>query len=128
MFPISGCNSLNAKHKLNIKDLNQAIVNKDELCEVDKNYGLYKKGEVITFEIKFYSGVQASLLIDVTVDGNETDFKFITSFKYASVLLAAPANSVNVELVKSKLTILSGYASSAAARVSRRGASPASAL
>ena len=68
MIPLTGCGfSNNEKHKLNIKDLKNIILNINEICESNESYGLYKKGDVITFEIQFFSGFEASLLIDETV-------------------------------------------------------------
>lgn len=68
MFPLTGCDFSNGgQHKLNIKDLNNIILNIDEICEPNQTYGLYKEGDEITFEIKFFSGVGASLSIDGTI-------------------------------------------------------------
>ena len=53
--------------KLNIKDLNNIILNIDKICEPNQTYGLYKEDDEITFEIKFFSGVEASLSIDGTI-------------------------------------------------------------
>lgn len=67
-IPITGCDFSNVgKHILNIKDLNNIILNIDEICEVIRTYGLYNEGDEITFEIKFFSGLRASLLVDNTV-------------------------------------------------------------
>lgn len=61
----TGCDSpADGKHKLNIKDLNNIILNSDDICEPNKAYGLYEKGDEITFEIKFFSGLSATISID----------------------------------------------------------------
>ncbi len=68
MIPLTGCDLFNGeKYKLNIKDLYSIILNIDEICESDKTYGLYKKGDEITFEIQFFSGLSATLSIDETI-------------------------------------------------------------
>lgn len=68
MIPLTGCDFSNGgKHKLNIKDLNNIILNIDKICEPNQTYGLYKEDDEITFEIKFFSGVEASLSIDGTI-------------------------------------------------------------
>lgn len=55
---------LEEKHQLKIKDLNNIILNKDELCESSKSYGLFKAREKIRFNILLFSGVSATLYID----------------------------------------------------------------
>ena len=68
MIPLTGCDfSIDGKHKLSIKDLNNIILNIDEICESNQTYGLYREGDEITFEIKFFSGLSATLLVDGTV-------------------------------------------------------------
>lgn len=68
MTPLTGCDfSVDGKHKLNIKDLNNIILNIDEIRESNQTYGLYREGDEITFEIKFFSGLSATLLVDGTV-------------------------------------------------------------
>lgn len=68
MIPLTGCDFSNGgKYKLNIKDLNNIILNIDEICEPNQTYGMYKEGDEITFEIKFFSGLRASLLVDNAV-------------------------------------------------------------
>jgi hypothetical protein len=68
IIPLTGCDfSIDGKHKLNIKDLNNIILNIDEICESNQTYGLYREGDEITFEIKFFSGLSATLLVDGTV-------------------------------------------------------------
>ena len=68
MIPLTGCDLFNGeKYKLNIKDLHSIILNIDEICESNKTYGLYKKGDEITFEIQFFSGLSATLSIDETI-------------------------------------------------------------
>ena len=68
IIPLTGCDFSNGgKHKLNIIDLNNIILNIDEICEPNQTYGLYREGDEITFEIKFFSGLSATLLVDGTV-------------------------------------------------------------
>ena len=50
--------------KLDIQDFNDIILNKDELFSEENYGGLYKQGTKISFEIQFFSGVKASLLIN----------------------------------------------------------------
>ena len=67
IIPLTGCDFSNGgKHKLNIIDLNNIILNIDEICKPNQTYGLYREGDEITFEIKFFSGLSATLLVDGT--------------------------------------------------------------
>lgn len=68
VIPLTGCNlSNNKNYKLDITDINNIILNRNNICEANNTYGLYKKGDKITFEIQFFSGLSASLLIDDVV-------------------------------------------------------------
>lgn len=68
VIPLTGCNlSNNNNYKLDITDINKIILNRNNICEANKTYGLYKKGDKITFEIQFFSGMSASLSIDNVV-------------------------------------------------------------
>ena len=67
-IPLAGCNLSNNKdYKLHITDINNIILNRNDICEANETYGLYKKGDKITFEIQFFSGSLATLLIDDVV-------------------------------------------------------------
>ncbi len=72
------------EHRLNIKDLHDIILNKDALCLVNEPYGLYQKGEQITFEVAFFSELSATLDIDgeeydpVSKDAWQSEYVFFT--------------------------------------------------
>lgn len=58
-----GCNN-KGEYKLSVQDLNNIILNKTDICNSSETYGFYHAGDTITFDIKFFSGLSASLLID----------------------------------------------------------------
>ena len=58
-----GCNN-KGEYKLSVLDLNNIILNKTDICNSSKTYGFYDAGDTITFDIQFFSGLSASLLID----------------------------------------------------------------
>ncbi len=80
------------KHQLKIKDLNDIILNKDELCEPNESYGLFKAGEKVRFNISFLSGLSATLYID----GRTYEPKYPEAWKMGYIDYTMPEYDVSV--------------------------------
>lgn len=80
------------KHQLKIKDLNNIILNKDELCEPNESYGLFKAGEKIRFNILFFSGLSATLYID----GRTYEPKYPEAWEPGYIDYTMPEHDVSV--------------------------------
>lgn len=80
------------EHRLNIKDLNNIILNKDELCKPNESYGLYKAEEEITFSIQFFSGISATL----NIDGVEYAPEYDEAWKPGHISYVMPDHGVSV--------------------------------